>query len=58
MSPPPISRRAVLGLSAAAAVAAATAAATVQSASADETKEAKDVKPMVIECLADLNARK
>ncbi|ADD43183.1 twin-arginine translocation signal domain-containing protein [Stackebrandtia nassauensis] len=58
MPPPPISRRGVLGLSAAAVVAATTTAITVHSASADNAKETKDVHPMVIECLADLNARK
>lgn len=61
MPPPPISRRGVLGLSAAAVVAATTAAVSVGSASAEDAKdetEAKDVHPMVIECLADLNARK
>lgn len=58
--PPPISRRGVFGLSAAAVVAATTAV-TIHSVSADsakDTKESKDVHPMVIECLADLNARK
>ncbi|MGH8879541.1 MAG: hypothetical protein ACRD0P_19705 [Stackebrandtia sp.] len=59
MPPPPISRRGVLGLSAAAAVVAASAVA-VPAAMAEEpdgSKESKDVKPMVIECLADLNRR-
>ena len=58
--PPPISRRGVLGLSAAAAVVATTAVA-VPAAMAEEpsgSKESKDVQPMVIECLADVNGRK
>ena len=55
-----MSRRGVLGLSAAAVVA-ATAAVTTATASASESEEpeehADDVHATVIECLADLNRR-
>lgn len=59
VSPPPVSRRGVLGLSAAAvALVASGTAANAYATQSDKSSDTKDVHPQVVECLADVNVNR